>query len=307
MRNSEEKRKGFSESFVIGAVAVVFLITGYQTALFVHQAAVMRITANRDEPDTVYIYAPPVAGTSVAEAVPPSDKVDADPGSGSPSPSVRKYARHSPRAEAVRMNVPRNKVECFSFNPNTVPVEDLCRLGFTLKQAQSIDNYRRKGGRFCRKEDFARSFVVSDSIYRRLEPYIDIPLIDLNLADSADFDALPGVGSWFASKMIEHRKALGGYSCKEQLLDIHRFDRERYDGLSDLITVSHENITPYPLWSLPADSLCRHPYIANYETARAIVLFRDSNPRDRWTIDDLLSAGILSSESARRLSCCLLR
>lgn len=35
---------------------MVFLIIGYQTALFVHQAAVMKIAANRDEPDTVYVY-----------------------------------------------------------------------------------------------------------------------------------------------------------------------------------------------------------------------------------------------------------
>jgi DNA uptake protein ComE-like DNA-binding protein len=50
--------------------------------------------------------------------------------------------------------------------------------------------------------------------------------VDLNLADSAAFDALPGIGGWFASKMIEHRKALGGYSYKEQLMDIYRFDQE---------------------------------------------------------------------------------
>ena len=74
--------------------------------------------------------------------------------------------------------------------------------------------YRNKGGKFRRKSDFARSFVVSDSIYKRLEPYIDIPLIDLNLADSAAFDSLPGIGGWFASKMLAYRKELGGYSYK---------------------------------------------------------------------------------------------
>ena len=87
--------------------------------------------------------------------------------------------------------MPRRNVESFPFDPNTVSVEDLCRLGFSLKQAPSIDNYRRKGGRFRRKSDFAKSYVVSDSIYRRLEPYVDIPLVDLNEADSAAFDALP--------------------------------------------------------------------------------------------------------------------
>ena len=138
-----------------------------------------------------------------------------------------------------------------------------------------------------------------------MEKYIDIPLTDLNLADSAAFDALPGIGGWFAKKMIEHRTALGGYSYKEQLLDIYRFDQEKYDGLSDLITVSPEHITPYPLWSYPADSLRMHPYISNLETAKAIVLYRQNTPREEWTVDGLRDAGILTSENANKLSKCL--
>ena len=198
----------------------------------------------------------------------------------------------------------KRKVESFRFNPNTVSVDDLCRLGFSQKQAQSISNYREKGGRFRRKSDFAKSFVVSDSIYKRLEPYIDIPLLDLNLADSADFDALPGIGGWFASKMIEHRAALKGYSYKEQLMDIWKFDREKYEALQDLVTVSVQNVTPYPLWTYPADSLRLHPYIRNYEVARAIVLFRENTPKSQWSVESLSAAGILSDEYADKLARC---
>ena len=288
---------GFSESFIVGVIAIVFLVIGYQTALFIHRAAVMKIAAGRDEPDTVYLYRQ-------------SDSESNHEGSaGEYSADVvaeRRSGSHSPRAEAVRENLPRKKIESFRFDPNTVSVEDLCRLGFTLKQAQSIDNYRKKGGRFRRKADFAKSFVVSDSVYNRLEQYIDIPLTDLNLADSAAFDALPGIGGWFAAKMIEHRKALGGYSYKEQLMDIYRFDQEKYDALKDLITVSPDHITPYQLWTLPADSLRRHPYIKNYETARSIVFFRDNNPKENWTVENLGAAGILSSDQTAKLSRCLI-
>ena len=288
MGHSEEKNKGLSESFIIGVIAIVFLVVGYQTALFVHQAAVMKVVANRDEPDTVYVYVErPDSGMQVK-------KIE------------RRAAAHSPQAESVRLIASGKRTESFRFNPNTASVEDLCRLGFSLKQAQSIDNYRQKGGRFRRKEDFARSYVVADSVYRRLEPYIDIPLVDLNLADSAAFDALPGIGGWFASKIIEHRKALGGYSYKEQLLDIYRFDQEKFDGLKDLITISAEHTVPYPLWTLPADSLRRHPYINNLETAKAIVLYRETIPADKWTVENLRDAGILSSEAADKLSGCML-
>ena len=303
MKKSENKRP--SESFILGAVALVFLMIGYQVAMFVYRSAVTKIAANRDEPDTIYVY----EQTEIAEI--PSSQIQEDRkesqkvGKHAGSKTVRKNAAHSPRAEAVRENLPRRRVESFRFDPNTASEDDLCRLGFSMKQAQSIVNYRNKGGRFRRKADFAKSYVVSDSIYRRLESYIDIPLLDLNLADSAAFDALPGIGGWFAAKMVEHREALKGYSYKEQLMDIWNFDQAKFDALSDLITVRPEHVTPYPLWTYPADSLRLHPYIRNYETARAIVLFRENTPSSGWTVDALQHAGILTPDAAAKLSQCI--
>ena len=292
MKEKIEKGRGY----LTGVIAVVFMIIGYQTALFVHQAALMKITANRDEPDTVYVYQE--RNVSGHGSYSSSDR---------PAKSVRKNAGHSSRAQAVRDNVPTRNVESFRFNPNTVTEDELCRLGFSPRQAASIAEYRNKGGRFRRKSDFARSFVVSDSIYRRLEPYVDIPLIDLNLADSAAFDSLPGIGGWFASKMLAYRKELGGYSYKEQLMDIWKFDREKYDKLADLITIDTAYIKPYPLWTHPVDSLRLHPYIRNYETARAIVLFRENNLPDSCTVSALARAGILPPDLATKLSHCVIQ
>ena len=300
MKRSESKRP--SESFILGVIALVFLIVGYQTAMFVYKASLTKIAANRDQPDTVFVYQnmPSVGQSSGGNSAVSSSHAP------SPQTTVRKNAPHSSRAETVRQTLPRRNVESFRFNPNTVSEEDLCRLGFSPKQARSIINYREKGGRYRRPEDFEKSFVVSDSIYRRLKPYIDIPLLDLNLADSAAFDALPGIGGYFASKMVEYRKRLGGYSYKEQLMVIWKFDEQKYSELEDLVTVNPETTTPYPLWTLPADSLRLHPYIRNYETARAIVMFRENTPRLNLTMDALIDAGILSPDSAHKLSRCLI-
>ena len=283
----EKERNGISQSFVMGVISLVFLIIGYQTALLIHNSAVTKIAACRDEPDTVYVFRDVVSSAPVSTG----DSVQ------------RRNASHSPRVQSIREKLPRKHVESFMFNPNTVSVEDLCRLGFTYKQAMAIDNYRKKGGRFRRKEDFARSFVVSDSVYKRLQHYVEIPLVDLNLADSAAFDALPGIGGWFASRMLEYRNQLGGYSYKEQLRDLWKFDKEKYDALSDLIVVSPEHVKYYPLWTLPADSLRLHPYIGDY-SAKGIVLYREHNPRSLWSVDSLASAGVLREEDAARLRRC---
>ena len=148
--------------------------------------------------------------------------------------------------------------------------------------------------------------MVADSVYRRLEKYIDIPRTDINKADSAAFDALPGIGPYFASKMVSYREELGGYSFPEQLMDIYHFDREKYDGLSDLICCSPP-AKPFDLWGLPADSLRLHPYIRRFDTARAVVLYRENTPREQWTVQGLAKNGIITPEVAAKLAGCKLK
>ena len=315
MRAKDSKDNGTPGSvFKVGAIALAFLIIGYQSALFLHRAATLRIESLRDTPDTVYVVDETLAARLLTESGYSADGgVRDDSGTGgsgggqgnAPSKGrsivIRRNAPHSEKVQQVRRAA--RKVENFRFNPNTVSVEDLIRLGFTEKQAQSIDNYRAAGGRFRRPSDFARSYVVADTVFQRLEPYITIPKLDINKADSAAFDDLPGIGPYFAAKMVSYRQRLGGYSYKEQLMDIYNFDREKYNGLSDLITCS-KPAKPFRLWTLGADSLRLHPYIKDWQTARSIVLFRENTPPEGRTVEALAANAILTEETARRLSRC---
>ncbi len=296
---SEQKRKQrVSASFVTGAIALAFLIIGYQTALFVHRAATLKILSGATAPDTVFVIESP------AKEVPVNQHGSIDKRRGK-TRTERHYAkRPEPVEKVIRAFTPRT-YESFRFNPNTVSVSDLCRLGFTEKQAESIDSYRKKGGRFWRPGDFAKSYVVSDTLFRRLEKYIDIPLVDINVADSAAFDALPGIGGYFAAKMVAYREKLGGYSDIVQLMEIYHLDEEKFAKFSDLIEVG-KRPSPFRLWSMPADSLRRHPYVRDFRTANAIVLYRNNNPRSSWTVSGLERAGIIDKETATRLSRCVI-
>ena len=291
-----KRQKTLKSSFTTGAIALVFLIIGFETALFIHKAAVTRLVADRDHPDTVYI----------VERIRPKAEPRAEPEPVDEEKDTvyyRKPADRSPDAVRIREKASPRRVESFRFNPNTVSLEDLMRLGFSEKQAQSILNYREKGGRFRRPADFAKSFVVSDSVFDRLEPCIDIPRIDLNKADSAAFETWPGIGPYFAAKMVSYRTSLGGYSHPEQLLDIYHFDREKYDALKDLISCSPPE--PYPLWTLSERDLARHPYLSKDE-AHSIVLYRTHQPQEAWTLEGLHKAGILSEEHYGKLARCVL-
>ncbi len=352
--NSNKDGKRPSASFVVGAVALLFLIVGYQAALFIHKASVARIIANYDEPDTVFVYTsgnsreavnetpdasagsatdralnrhssastPRQAQCTAGSAIDryrkrPSGVPNASgkafgtgngtlaykKGGGPANGSFRRNSDHSPAAEAIRRSHTPRKYESFRFDPNTVSIDDLMRLGFTQKQAQSIDNYRQKGGRFRRKSDFAKSYVVEDSVYRRLEKFINIPKIDLNSADSVTFMTLPGIGKFFAGKMVSYRKELGGYSYPEQLMDIWHFDQEKFDNLKDLIKVDTTATGAYSLWSLPESALAGHPYIGK-RAARGIVIFRDNSPRGEWKVENLIKAGILAPDKGEKLAKC---
>ena len=354
--NSNKDGKKPSASFVVGAVALLFLIVGYQAALFIHKASVARLIANHDEPDTVFVYARTQGSDteearSLRQALRPNDAVTSDGSatgaqrytgklSGVPNRSgkafgagdgalvyrsvdsegnnglvtesagakyktgtFRKKSEHTTQAEQIRRHYSPRKYESFRFDPNTVSVDDLMRLGFSQKQAQSIDNYRQKGGRFRRKSDFAKSYVVEDSVYRRLEKFIQIPKIELNSADSTAFMSLPGIGKFFAGKMVSYRQELGGYSYPEQLMDIWHFDQEKFDNLKDLIKVDTAATPPYSLWTLPENAIASHPYIGK-RAARSIVLFKENSPKSAWTVSNLQKAGILDPEKAAKLSRC---
>ena len=311
-------------SFKTGAIALAFLVLGFELAMFVHRAAVERVVANRDRPDTVFLEAPPLkypaapglptspqsgsvptsAGRSEERLIMPEMSSHTDTSATRIKTSRLRVANHEPRARAMYEAAPGRRVESFRFNPNTVTLSELVRLGFTEKQAQSILNYREKGGKFRRKSDFAKSYVVADSVFHRLEPFIDIPLLDINKADSAAFDSLPGIGGWFAHKMVEYREQLHGYSCPEQLMEIYRFDQEKFDGLKDLITCSPAE--PYPFWSGTQEDIRNHPHIRNWQTARDIAFYRDHNPAENLNVDCLLKAGIITEEQAMRLRRCRL-
>ena len=305
---SYEEKKSVGTTLRISAVAVTFLVIGYQAALFVNSSAVAQLIANRDAPDTVYVTDEALArrilaadASNIALTEPPRS-ADSEFQMTSGSVSVRRNSTHSEAADRIYLKQRERKVESFPFDPNSVSVTDLQRLGFSEKQALSIDAYRKKGGRFRRSSDFAKSYVVADSVFARLEPYIRIPKLDINAADSAAFDALPGIGGHFASKMVEYREKLHGYSYPEQLMDIRNFDEERFSGLADLITVGPSE--PYALWTLPEEQLAEHPYIGSRAAAHGIVLFRENHRAESLTPEALGAAGILDALNASRLARC---
>ena len=144
--------------------------------------------------------------------------------------------------------------ELFPFDPNTADSTQLLRLGLRPWQVRNIYKYRAAGGVYRRPSDFAKLYGLTVKQYRQLEPYISIkddyrpasvlladepqperdtvryPVklqpqerIALNTADTAQLRHVPGIGPYFARKIVEYRQRLGGYYRVQQLLEIEDF------------------------------------------------------------------------------------
>lgn len=218
------------------------------------------------------------------------------PAGGTRASGVKKPGRTWP-SDARK---PGRTYESFAFDPNTVSVADLQRLGLSQRQAESIENYRSKGGRFRSKADFRKMYVVSDTLFARLEAYIEIPKLELNTADSAALVALRGIGPYYARKILDYRERLGGFVDAAQLLEIDGLDADRLAGFSEDVTVDAKKIRKIDLWHASDTVLARHPYIGA-KGARSVLRYRQLYDSARWTLPDLAKERALPPENIEKL------
>lgn len=61
--------------------------------------------------------------------------------------------------------------------------------------------------------------------------------IDLNTADEAALDGLPGVGPATAAAIVEHRTRIGRFTSVDQLLDVRGIGQAKLDAIRDLVRV----------------------------------------------------------------------
>lgn len=96
--------------------------------------------------------------------------------------------------------------------------------------------------------------------------------VDLNRADTTALKLLPGIGSYYARRIVEYRDRLGGYIRPEQILEMDVLP----DSLIQWFTVT--DTIPFRRIKVNSDALAtmrNHPYM-NFYQARAITDLRKS-------------------------------
>lgn len=98
--------------------------------------------------------------------------------------------------------------------------------------------------------------------------------IDLADADTALLQRVPGIGPYFARRIVDYRQRLGGFVSTSQLGEIDGFPLEALPFF--ILGNGGEPAEKLNVNSLSLNKLKQHPYI-NYYQARAIVDYRRQN------------------------------
>ncbi|WP_316787170.1 ComEA family DNA-binding protein [Pedobacter frigiditerrae] len=212
----------------------------------------------------------------------------------------------------------------FKFDPNKIDVAQWQKLGLSAKQAQSIVNYRNKGGKFYKPEDLQKMYTITPEKYQALLPYIEIEntsftnkfekktypeatayakkelvIVEINGADTLQLDEIKGVGAAFARRIANYRSKLGGFYKKEQLLEVYGLDSVKFAEIKDQVRIDIANIKKININTAEFEDLKNHPYL-KYKQINAIVQYRKQHGKFN-SVDDLKKVAILTPQIIQNL------
>ena len=164
--------------------------------------------------------------------------------------------------------------------------EDFARLyGLTKKQYEELAPYIRIGSDYQPAADYygheRRRYDGGTTQTIRTENdttrHYDYPHklsatehVNLNLADTNMLKRVPGIGSYWARRIINYRERLGGFVSQNQLMEI---DDGFPQAAIPYLKIALGNVRKMNVNTLTLGELKRHPYI-NYYQAKAIVDYR---------------------------------
>lgn len=123
-------------------------------------------------------------------------------------------------------------------------------------------------------------------------------LVDANRGSIEDLKRIPGIGPYYAKRIIQYRNALGGFHSKEQLLETYGIpDSVKKNLIKYIIIKEAYSMIQVNEWSV--EELSKHPYIS-YKQAKRIVAYRTQHQGIK-SIDELMKAALLDENILEKL------
>ncbi len=201
------------------------------------------------------------------------------------------------------------------FDPNTASHATLIKAGLAEKEANTLINYRKKGGIFRQPSDIKKVYGIEDAKAEKLIPFVKLnqsglpkadshPVqknsrIDINTSDSVALLKLPGIGPVLSSRIIRYRRLLGGFARIEQLKEVYGLPVETYETIRGRVFADSTVITRININSAVYKELIHIPYFEKYEVS-AILKYRELKGRIRG-ISDLTENKLITIEKAYKV------
>lgn len=136
---------------------------------------------------------------------------------------------------------------------------------------------------------FSRRPFHRDSIPRRPALIARKPLpVQINTADAAAWEALPGIGPTLAARVVRFREKLGGFYSIAQIAETYGLPDSTFNKIQASLRLDSGSLKKLNINQMDEKSLAQHPYI-RYKLARLIVQYRSvhgpfSHPKDLLNI-----------------------
>ena len=126
-----------------------------------------------------------------------------------------------------------------------------------------------------------------------------VAVVDLNYADTLDLITLNGIGPVYARRIIKYRQLLGGYFCKEQLLEVYGLKMETLKRIVSKVSVDGKAIKKLNLNFASYQQLRKHPYVSE-ELAKLII--RQRSRKGKFVdLDDFVDRLDIDKEIMKKL------
>ena len=206
--------------------------------------------------------------------------------------------------QKISRSVPHPKER---FRIDTVSAAYLTTIGFTLRQAEGLIEYRDKGKEGIRNmEELMDCWAVSPQMADSLARYVIFPepkpyggKIEINSADSATLVSVFGIGAKIAKAIIEYRQLLGGYVSIDQLSELKCVTSENFARFSAQICCDSCVFSKIDINFAPASELEVHPYMTR-EAINKVIKLRKS--KGGWkSFEEIVNDNIFTKEQATSL------
>ncbi len=113
-------------------------------------------------------------------------------------------------------------------------------------------------------------------------------IIDINHADSLDFQALRGIGPVLSKRIIKYRNLLGGFVDINQIQEVYGISDSLFNTIKPLLRLDTVNIKQININQCDIKELNSHPYLDFYQS-KAIIKYR----QDRTHIDSIQELNLI--------------